>query len=349
MFGMNSRNRWLDVLRAMAVVLVVNCHIAVEYGNTHGSSTFLAVLGLGGHGVDLFFVLSGWLLGHILFKELAKTNTIQLSNFFRRRWLRTLPAYYAVLCLTFLQAIVQQKFELRELSFIAFLQTYVYDHCPIFAVTWSLCVEEHFYLLIAPLLLWIGKSNPRGFLVFAVLLLLPSLFRFFSFFDNILQTHVRLDQCAAGVALAFIHTRFPQLWKTVNRAIPILATGAIALCGWAVASRYGIFGDPPLEAYTAISCIAVILASRGDWWANRLYVPGAYYVATRSYSMYLIHVEAIAVARRIQNDSFFLLFCMVWPITALLAEILYRCVELPFMRMRDATPQTATDSSCGKS
>src|SRR4051794_14167239 len=96
----NRRNPRLDVLRVAAIVSVVNCHIAAAF---HPNG-LLGILQLGGHGVDLFFVLSGWLLGKQLCEELRDTGSVDLKRFWLRRWLRTLPAYYAVMSLTIIQA-----------------------------------------------------------------------------------------------------------------------------------------------------------------------------------------------------------------------------------------------------
>ena len=345
MIPKKSRNRWLDILRAAAIILVVNCHVASVYSDVHGPNSFLSILGLGGHGVDLFFILSGWLLGHVLFKELERSQTIDLSRFFQRRWLRTLPAYYAVLGLTFLQALWQSRLDWADVSYVVFLQTYVFESCPFFAVSWSLCVEEHFYLLIAPIALWIGKSNPRGIFIFLIILTLPQLFRIAGFYGNLQQSHVRLDQCAAGVALAFAHLRFPLVWRAIEKAQPVLVVVAIGLLAWGILSRLKYTIPPPLAVFTIMSCIAVTFAERSDWWKSQVHIPGAYYIATRSYSIYLIHVESIAIVKRIDVGSFFLQAGLIWGITLLLAELLYRSVELPFMNLRERKPKPGFSTS----
>lgn len=86
---MNYRIRSMDFLRAVAILLVILAHTSLSYGRFPS----LVPLQFGGTGVDLFFVLSGWLLGCQLFKELNKHNTINIKRFWVRRWMRTLPAY----------------------------------------------------------------------------------------------------------------------------------------------------------------------------------------------------------------------------------------------------------------
>lgn len=320
-------------------MLVVNCHIASAYAAAHGSNSFLSILRLGGHGVDLFFILSGWLLGHVLFKELQRTGTIKLWRFFQRRWLRTLPAYYAVLGFTFIQAILQGRFEAPYATYVVFLQTYLLKPSPFFGVSWSLCVEEHFYLLIAPVALWIGRANFRGIVIFAVLLGLPQIFRVIGFYGSLQESHVRLDQCAAGVALAFVHLRFPAIWRVVEKLHRQLLLAFLCLIVWAVLSRTGALISPPLVVYTAMSCFAVSFADRSAWWKEQIHIPGAYYIATRSYSIYLLHVEALAIAKRFEFNSLALLAFTTWGFTLVLSELLYRCVELPFMNLRERNPK----------
>ena len=318
-------------------MLVVNCHIASMLSDKYGRNTVFALLGLGGHGVDLFFVLSGWLLGHVLVEELQKDKTINVVRFLRRRWLRTLPAYYAVLVPTLLQAGLQQRLLAAELSYGVFLQGYVFDSLPVFGVSWSLCVEEHFYLVIAPLLLWIGKSNSRGLLILFGLIVCPMVARSMEWYENLQQSHVRIDQCAAGVVLAFIHRRIPRWWDTIQRNMATVMWVALAVLAWAVCSRFGLAAAPPLVAFSFVSCALVALSVR-SWWARSASIPGAYYIATRSYSMYLVHVEAIALVKRLGLQWAIVEACVVWAVTLILAEALYRFIELPFMQMRERKP-----------
>jgi peptidoglycan/LPS O-acetylase OafA/YrhL len=70
---------------------------------SYGSPSYLAPLQFGGTGVDLFFLLSGWLIGSQLFTEKQKSSTIDVKRFWIRRWMRTMPAYFVVLLATLAQ------------------------------------------------------------------------------------------------------------------------------------------------------------------------------------------------------------------------------------------------------
>jgi len=110
----------LDLLRALAIVLVVHCHSASGFAEPPLST----VLKLGGKGVELFFVLSGWLLGRQLVLELERTGKIELLRFWARRWMRTLPAYYGVLVIISVYILARNGQPLRP-EYLVFGQTYL--------------------------------------------------------------------------------------------------------------------------------------------------------------------------------------------------------------------------------
>ncbi|MET0242867.1 MAG: acyltransferase family protein, partial [Flavitalea sp.] len=83
----------LDLLRATAITVVFIHHIGQYTQNV--PHFFDRVMEFGVFGVDLFFVLSGWLIGGIFFREYAQKGEVNLTSFWARRWLRTMPPYYA--------------------------------------------------------------------------------------------------------------------------------------------------------------------------------------------------------------------------------------------------------------
>ena len=321
----------LDLLRALAIVLVVNCHAVTAFG----SPSEYYVLQLGGKGVDLFFVLSGWLLGRQLFRELRDTNTIDLRRFWYRRWLRTLPAYFAVLALTFVWQLVRGNYDLR-LSYLYFGQTYLTD-LPYFGVSWSLCVEEHFYLAVAPLLLIFWRWR-FAVCFLPVLLAVPVVCRWNGWYGHEgVETHARYDPCAVGVLLAAIDATLPRLWALLRRFAPLLALAGLAAAGRDVVCRLNPqweLGDQGILAWALIFGTWVLLAAaRPDWAAGRL--PGVRYVAERSYAVYLLHPDALALLKRVEGVSFGAFVVLTWVLSLLLAEVLFRLVERPGMRLRE--------------
>jgi peptidoglycan/LPS O-acetylase OafA/YrhL len=324
----------LDLLRALAIVLVVNCHAATAFG----SRPEYRALQLGGKGVDLFFVLSGWLLGRQLMRELRDTNTIDLRRFWYRRWLRTLPAYYAVLAFTFAWQLARGNYDLRW-SYLFFGQTYLTD-LPYFGVSWSLCVEEHFYLAVAPVLLLFWRVR-AALVLLPLLLVLPFVCRSAGWLVHPdgggIETHARYDPCAVGVLLAAIDVARPRLWAVLRSLAPFLALAGLVAAGRDVACRlnpqWGL-GDQGITAWALIFGSWVLLAAaRPGWAVGRL--PGVRYVAERSYAVYLLHPEAFALLKKLDGLPFVAFLALTWAVSLLLAEVLYRLVERPGMRLRE--------------
>ncbi len=225
--------RSLDLLRSYAIFSVVTAHTVLAFG----APPALAPLQFGGTGVDLFFVLSGWLLGRQLMLELKKTGTIQLTRFWARRGMRTLPAYFALLTATFLQKILLHNNEGLGWSYLYFGQNYLPD-LTAFYVSWSLCVEEHFYLLVGPAILLLMRAKTWRVPLLIVLLGAPLFFRTFGLYTTGNETHVRWDECALGVVLAACSVFSLKAWSVARRYAPIFATVGVGVYGWTLWHRW---------------------------------------------------------------------------------------------------------------
>ncbi len=326
----------MDFLRAIAILLVVLAHTILSYGAPKN----LAPLQLGGTGVDLFFVLSGWLLGGLLFKEAEKNNSIDIKRFWARRWMRTLPAYYTVLVLTIIQRYLTKENVEFPWEYFFFLQNYD-ANLSLFFVSWSLCVEEQFYLFIAPLLAFLTLLKRKTTtIVLLGLFLLPFLFRQADWYSSVMETHVRVDGCLAGVLLAHIRYQYHSLWEKLTNIAPQIAFISIILYLFFFIARYNpSFGvnDPNKLLLAIIFGGWVLLANANTTWSNKLYFPGAKYIATRSYALYLLHPEILALLKRFFIDIPFLFYLSMALIGSLiLSEILYRIVEKPIMDARES-------------
>lgn len=329
----NERIKSLDALRAIAISLVVLAHIVLGYGAPEG----LAPLQFGGVGVDLFFVLSGWLLGGQLFKE-SRAGTLNVYEFWRKRWYRTLPAYYAVLGFTILQQYLTKSDFSAPLEYFIFLQNYDLP-LEIFYISWSLSVEEQFYLFIAPTIFLITKaSRHKQLLLLVILLLTPSIFRFLGLYEDTIQTHVRVDGCIAGVLLAFLKNQYESLWNYLKDISGFLFTISLGMFFYFAIQRW-IPAIPVLEfgyLERAFVFSTWVLYANSSASKQSKSFPGAYYIATRSYSMYLLHPDAIAATNRFFSElSFFSYLMLVSLITIVTSELLYKFVELPGMNLRD--------------
>ena len=332
-----SRNAWLDTLRAIAILSVFLCHVSSSFRQLHPDRDggWLAVAGIGGHGVDLFFVLSGWLLGCLLLNEKNTTSKINIKRFWVRRWLRTLPAYYAVLLLTLGQRILQERVQVEDAFYFIFVQNNAFDSLPFFGISWSLCIEEQFYLLIAPLLLILRR---KGWIMgtLALLILIPMVGRWLVGDPTPWVTHLRIDGCAFGVLLAHAFINCPRLWKWVAFLAPwgiLVGLGAVLIL--ALQRDRGEYGEMPLAGYTLLSGCLVVQSQATQFWKQKASNGILRYIAIRSYSLYLVHIEALAIARRFDDQHFVTYFLISILFGLILAELLHRTVEIPWMKFRE--------------
>ncbi|MGS2721738.1 acyltransferase family protein [Paraglaciecola aestuariivivens] len=336
---MSHRLPYLDYLRSIAILMVLLSHSVLSYGPDY----WLFPLQTGGVGVDLFFVLSGWLIGNQLFKELKKDNTIDLKRFWLRRWLRTLPAYYAVLCFSIIYLYLTSNDFKFPFSYFIFIQNYQFP-LSFFTISWSLCVEEQFYLFIAPFLLFsktLNKHIKLGLIL--TLLILPSIFRFYYLYGHIDETHVAWDCCIMGVLLAFIRHNYEQVWQTFTQANKTFIYFSVFCFLTVVLSKYTtdfwittpsrfwlaiIFGSWVIWANTVKTQTRLIDNPTLTQWGN--------YIATRSYAMYLVHPDVLALCKKfISQVPFIIYFAVAFILVMFVSEVLYRLVELPFMNARE--------------
>jgi peptidoglycan/LPS O-acetylase OafA/YrhL len=203
----SQRNESLDVLRCVAVLLVVGYHLPY----------YTLWSRIGWIGVDLFFVLSGFLISGLLFQEYKDTGTLSIKRFLIRRGLKIYPSFYLLMvlvtCLYFLDRSTVSTEQLA-LSWI-FLQNY-FSGGRIFIIlvhTWSLAVEEHFYLMfpfvLMALIAVFPKRDPFRLIPALFLAIAASClgFRYFTLAPDhwAWMTHMRIDGLFAGVALGYFY------------------------------------------------------------------------------------------------------------------------------------------------
>ena len=251
MITSKNRNFGLDAVRAIAITLVLLGHTIVFFPNDQSIVTdMLQVLGV--YGVEIFFVLSGFLIGNILIKLIETTSfTLKVVlHFWIRRWFRTLPLYFIVLILNvvllyfFFDALPD-----RLWKYFLFLQNFSNEYLPFFPESWSLSIEEYAYLL-APIGLfltvkffnWLNLDKRKVFLLNALILICVFLFLKYMFYQNnidIKQTFkswnvslkaiviYRLDSIFIGFVLVyFFNSRNEYFMK--NRLL-MLCSGAFVL------------------------------------------------------------------------------------------------------------------------
>jgi peptidoglycan/LPS O-acetylase OafA/YrhL len=217
----------IDALRGVAVLLVLGRHLPDAPGP-------LALWQrCGWVGVDLFFVLSGFLVSGLLFKEYQRTGEVRPGRFLMRRGFKIYPSLWVLVGVT---AAVSGAPLSRVLVELLFLQNYAPRLLP---HTWSLAVEEHFYLLLAGLVFLLSRwralaAIPGVFVGVAVgSLVLRIWVRSSAPYDHDLHlfpTHLRLDGLMFGVLLSYLHTFHGEtLAAWVRPRVGWLATAGIAL------------------------------------------------------------------------------------------------------------------------
>ncbi len=312
-------------------------------------------------GVELFFVLSGFLIGSILLKEKHTSSFTALRKFWIRRWFRTLPNYYLVILLTLLADIVlghTEELHRRDLLDLLFLQNFAWAHSRFYGISWSLAVEEWFYLLFPLGVLLLRKWKfPFGiaFVGVTVLFILgPTLARIVAsqirpdlFFDAHYWKIVvfRLDAVMYGVLAAWLKQVFPQGWSAQHFGLLFLSF--LILCG--VTTCFVLGRQLPAIVFNILICP---LTSLGfalslpffDRLDRKPFGPFAGLigrVALYSYSIYLIHpiicdgLEYLTVK---YTPGFAICYALVGVLVILsylVSKALFHLYEKPMMDLRE--------------
>ncbi len=226
----------LDVLRGVAVVLVLIRHIPAKPADDETITTFFHQMGW--TGVDLFFVLSGFLISGLLYAEVTRTGRLDLRRFWLRRGLKIWPSYYIIYGALAIALIVAGKRNpFGWLSNLFFFQNYV-PHRERWPHSWSVAIEEHFYLLLPIVLLLLlraGRLRLLPWICGAVCVVALAARVYFAgpgsqWLDFYYPTHYRVDSLMFGVLLGYAYhfhrERFDQVGR---RAWPALLVAAAAV------------------------------------------------------------------------------------------------------------------------
>jgi peptidoglycan/LPS O-acetylase OafA/YrhL len=334
---MRTRDQSLDLLRASAITMVVVYHIAQRWPVP--LPRVCAVTDYGIYGVDLFFVLSGWLIGGLLWREQKHFGDVEVGRFICRRGLRTIPPYLAALAISYVGVFVSRH-ERFDWGYLLFLQNY-YQRIPYFRISWSLCIEEHFYLMMPLVAVALTRKKPRYHFLLLALALLPILFRALEpgsqdqFGYHVTATHLRYEGLLLGVWASFLQVQRPRLYGWARKIAPpgiVVALVAIVLCEllpelW----RYRLI-------YTAIAFFffLVLLSVVDRSWAIP-FRKVIFIIAAASYSIYLTHAFmldiALRLAARLPQVALIQLALFAGLIT-MTGLIFHRAIEVPSLQLR---------------
>jgi len=355
----------LDLLRAIAVVWVMLFHSFLVGGL---GPDFKWLERYGWMGVDIFFVLSGFLIGRQVLAPLARGEKLSFGDFYARRAWRILPAFLVVLAI-YLAFPHWREAEgmapwwlFASFTFNLFVD---YGAHQAFSHAWSLCVEEHFYLLFPALAVFMAKRPSVAkfvglcaFVVVAGIAMRTGTWlhddatqpqRPWFVEDLYYPTWCRLDGLLAGVVLAVIAVFRPAMWERLmqrGNAFLVLGLAGMALAFWLFPQRTGLLANAigwPVLSW-AIACLVVAGASPHSWIGRRP-LPGAGWIAAISYSLYLSHKLVFAAVDRTLGEALagqgFAMFAVYAVATLAGGAALHYAVERPFLRLRERRRQAA--------
>ena len=354
----------LDNLRAFAIIMVMLFHYPRWFPHPAWFPNFLK---FGWTGVDLFFVLSGFLISSQLFAQIKKEGSFSMKDFYIKRFFRIIPIYYFVLALYFLFPVLSDDQLLPPLwKFLTFTQNLGFSDFEThrsFGVVWSLCVEEHFYLLLPATLLLLLKTGwfKKAGVLLLILFAFGFLMRLYGWYEVYIPqsngienralwieaiyypTYCRLDGLLVGVAIAgfynYLPTLFSRFSKYANGLIVLgllILTTAYFLFTNSIGFGRSIFSFPMVSIGFGCMVLGAIMPTSFLYkWKSAVLSM----IAKLSYSLYLIHMGVILIVQKIffewgiakESNWVFVLsiiFCIV------LSVVLHYSIERPFMKMR---------------
>lgn len=334
--SVNTRVFGLDVLRAFAIVSVLWLHSF--YYRARDVSV------ISGDGVAVFFVLSGYLVGGLMLQHIRRGGGV--LEFLVRRWLRTLPAYVAVLSV--LAVLYGRRL---PVDYLVFAQNLAGFEGSWFVESWSLAVEEWFYLAFTAgvfALSWCRVAVRRASMLTAVVLVLLSVaYTALREFDQSSWVHrvrfsvfAQLGSIAAGVLLALMLERRPGLWRAYRGRVALV--GLMLFYVSYVAVFGGMWGPGVGLVLLPVYSLGVVFVlpwalglARWSGVAGQL----VEFVSAHAYALYLVNWSLVDgwLLRELDFARYGLAVevAAFWLCSVLLAVLLRRGVELPFLALRD--------------
>ena len=351
-----SRSVILDALRAVAILLVLGRH-------TYISQTLTRI---GWCGVDLFFVISGFLISGLLFQEYKRFGSIRLKTFWLRRGLKIYPAFYvytlvtAILFPTLFHWTLSARRVLADVTFLSSYYEGLSGH------TWSLAVEEHFYIFLPLLLVLLIRVRPNKrdpFVPIPVIFVLCAtgslLFRmaarpafFNDYYKFMFPTHMRMDALFCGVTIGYLFHFRPQIlarlahWKLliagamlltpvyfIEVPYPWMYTWGLTCTyiGFACVLTWAVHQRPPQGKLTALP---IKLLAKIGFYSYSIYL--WHWLIIEDFGTFIRH-ECLATGHPFAWSP--TLQTWQWPVLSIASVIvgiaMAKVVEVPVLRLRD--------------
>jgi peptidoglycan/LPS O-acetylase OafA/YrhL len=359
----------LDVIRALAILLVLVSHSSLLLFPNSNGTVLNIVRFFGTIGVDLFFVLSGFLIGNIILKQIkqGKTAFKDFLYFWIRRWFRTLPNYFLILVFNILLFFFLHKEVIDGIGyFFLFWQNFYKPQPDFFTESWSLSIEEYAYV-IGPLVLYFlmsfFKNIPKSklfILTTLIIIFLVAFSRFgFHLNNNVITDHdwsqklrkvviFRIDSIYYGFIAAFFSINYSNSWQLYKHWFFI--TGIVLFFGMHIAVFtynllpmnsvlfYNIF-YLPLVSISLVMFLPVFSNIKTGKFLRQQIT----YISILSYAIYLINYSIVLLTIQyfinISEASILIkggLLFTYWFVTFCLAHFLYVFFEKPMTNLRDS-------------
>lgn len=368
----------LDILRATAILVVLFSHAAPLLPGKIASFQEMILP----DGVFLFFVLSGFLIGTILIKILVTKNVSfhTLQDFWTRRWFRTIPTYFLILTILIFTGFLFHGgiSGVNPVPYYFFIQNFNYPNPAFFPESWTLSVEEWFYLIIPTALFILAGlfklSIKKSILSVIIAIIIGSIaIRLYKysvhppvsmaewdiFFRKVVIT--RLDSLVFGVLGAYIAFFHREVWVRYKKLLFIvgllllLSIQSLSL----FASKYSLMLDPSYGLYLSVFSFSITafaiflllpLLSEYKKSKGRIYKVVTY-ISISSYSMYLIHLSLIqpfvvwVFGVDVTRPEMIVRYVTYLLLTIICSILLYKYFEKPTTEMRERFTKKHTSNS----
>lgn len=367
----NYENRvfGLDVIRAIAILLVLFSHSTLLLFPNEAYSVLKIIQFFGAIGVDLFFVLSGFLIGGILISQIDENKT-QPKDFFYfliRRWFKTFPNYFLILILNIIVIYIFNNASITGITpFFFFLQNFSYAMPDFFTESWSLSIEEFAYVIIPVLFLlsihvFQSVSKYKIFIVVTLTVIVTVfLARLFFYLENDITSYkhwssqvrkvvvYRIDSIYYGFLAAYIFHKSRLIWNQYKKTAFIL--GVILF--FTVHGFIFILDAQPQNSpmfyalfYLPIVSLSLLLLFPvfSNWQYGTILKKEITTVSLLAYALYLVNYSLVLlpIQKKLNIETFSAIeklatLFFYWILSFLLAYIVYTSFEKPIMSLRDS-------------
>ncbi len=364
-----KRNIGLDVARAIAILLVLFSHtlwISDHYPKVVSSAMKLS----GTAGVEIFFIISGFLIGKIVWREilLPDFSFKNVKHFLLRRWFRTFPNYYLLLFVNVLVwYFIYGEFPEKIYKYILYVQNFADTSLPFYRVSWSLAVEQFSYI-IGPILLYglisfFPKKNRDKFYLWVTIFILicftltkvwfyynKEVANIFEWNESIRKVLIyRLDAVYWGFLLRYFYNKYNDWMHRKEKLLLLVGLfGLIFLnvlrvpLGISVEQTPGFMIIFYLAIHSiSICCVIPYLVSMEM--KSKMGVKFFTTISLISYSLYLLHytiilhsLKTVFPSEELKGVYLWLYTFLYWGITILFSYLLYKYFERPITNLRDS-------------